>query len=304
VLAGLGDERADGALHRLLGDPSPQVAAAALSALAGRDGADPVALATEGLASEDFAVRATAVGILPANEDSIDLLRAAAAAAAGDPQNDVRVAVVRKAAATGSPAGDDLLREIARDEPDGLIRRMAAAALRDRGAAAVPDVGPLETGRGVAYYEQVLEASEAAPLVALDTDRGRVVLELFSRDAPLTVRNFLDLVRAGFYDGLTFHRVVPNFVVQAGDPRGDGWGGPGRQIRCELTPLPYERGTVGMALDGRDTGGSQFFITHTPQPHLEGAYTVFGRVREGMEVVDVLVQGDRIRQARVLGAPE
>ena len=99
---------------------------------------------------------------------------------------------------------------------------------------------------------------------------------------------------------LTFHRVVPNFVIQGGDPRGDGSGGPGHQIRCEINQRPYVRGTLGMALDGKDTGGSQFFITHTPQPHLDGGYTVFGQVVEGMDLVDQVVQGEVIRQVRVL----
>jgi cyclophilin family peptidyl-prolyl cis-trans isomerase len=88
--------------------------------------------------------------------------------------------------------------------------------------------------------------------------------------------------------------VVPDFVVQGGDPRGDGWGGPGYTIRCEINPRPYGRGAVGMALAGKDTGGSQFFVTHGPQPHLDGGYTVFGQVREGMAVVDALTVGDRI----------
>ena len=102
------------------------------------------------------------------------------------------------------------------------------------------------------------------------------------------------LAREGFFDGLSFHRVVPNYVVQGGDPRHDSEGGPGYTLRDELNELPYLRGTVGMALDWRDTGGSQFFITHSPQPHLDGRYTAFGRVVAGMEVVDALRPGDRI----------
>ncbi len=100
------------------------------------------------------------------------------------------------------------------------------------------------------------------------------------------------LARKGFFNGLQIHRVVPNFVVQDGDPRGDGEGGPGYTIRDELNERPYLRGTVGMALDWRDTGGSQFFITHSPQPHLDARYTVFGHVVNGMEVVDRIQQGD------------
>jgi len=118
-------------------------------------------------------------------------------------------------------------------------------------------------------------------------------------DAPLTSDNFITLARRGYFDGLTFHRVVPDFVVQGGDPRGDGEGGPGYTIRDELNQEPYLRGTVGMALAWRDTGGSQFFITHGPQPHLDARYTVFGRVVAGLEVVDAITQWDVVRRIRI-----
>ena len=124
-------------------------------------------------------------------------------------------------------------------------------------------------------------------------------IELAILDAPLTVRSFTELARAGFFDGTAIHRVVANFVVQDGDPRGDGEGGPGYTIRDEINQRPYLRGAVGMALDWADTGGSQFFITHSPQPHLDGRYTVFGQVIDGMEVVDALERGDVIRRVRV-----
>jgi cyclophilin family peptidyl-prolyl cis-trans isomerase len=112
------------------------------------------------------------------------------------------------------------------------------------------------------------------------------------------VNAFLQLVDQRFFDGRSFHRVVPNFVVQGGDPRGDGWGGPGYALRDEINPNPYERGTVGMALSGPDTGGSQFFVTHSRQPHLDGTYPVIGRVISGMDVVDLVTLGDRIQTIR------
>jgi cyclophilin family peptidyl-prolyl cis-trans isomerase len=137
-------------------------------------------------------------------------------------------------------------------------------------------------------------------MMLLETDRGTIQVELAVLDAPLTVENFVTLARKGYFNGLTIHRVVPNFVIQDGDPRSDGEGGPGYTIRDELNQRPYLRGTVGMALDPwRDTGGSQFFITHSPQPHLDARYTVFGRVVSGMEVVDKIQQGDVIRSIHI-----
>ena len=107
------------------------------------------------------------------------------------------------------------------------------------------------------------------------------------------------LARKGLLNGQQVHRVVPNFVMQDGDPRGDGEGGPGYTIRDELNDRPYLRGTVGMALAWRDTGGSQFFITHSPQPHLDAKYTVFGHVVNGLDVVDRIQVGDTIQRVRV-----
>jgi cyclophilin family peptidyl-prolyl cis-trans isomerase len=136
--------------------------------------------------------------------------------------------------------------------------------------------------------------------VYIDTDRGSIHVELAMNDAPLTVENFVTLARRGYFNGLSFHRVVPDFVIQDGDPRGDGEGGPGYTIRDELNQRPYLRGAVGMALDPwPDSGGSQWFITHSPQPHLDAKYTVFGRVIGGMEFVDQIQQWDVIRRVRV-----
>ena len=116
---------------------------------------------------------------------------------------------------------------------------------------------------------QALVAPRFSPHAYIDTDKGTVEIELAILDAPLTVGNFIALARKGFFNGIAIHRVVPDFVVQDGDPRGDGEGGPGYTIRDEINQRPYLRGTVGMALDWKDTGGSQFFITHSPQPHLD-----------------------------------
>ena len=128
----------------------------------------------------------------------------------------------------------------------------------------------------------------------VSTTSGSFSFSLRSRVAPGTVGRFAELAKTGYYDNTEIHRVVPNFVVQAGDPSGTGLGDPGYAIRCEQSPIPYERGTVGMALSGKDTGGSQFFVTLSRQPHLDGNYTVFGKIVSGMEVVDLLEVGDRI----------
>lgn len=131
------------------------------------------------------------------------------------------------------------------------------------------------------------------------TSRGTITLTLHGATAPIAVGNFVQLARANHFDGLVFHRVVPEFVVQTGDPRGDGTGGPGYRIPCETNPEPYGRGAVGMALSGKDTGGSQWFITLAPHPHLEGHYTRFGEVSSGWDVLDAIRRGDRILDVMV-----
>ncbi len=135
----------------------------------------------------------------------------------------------------------------------------------------------------------------------IETEKGRIQVELYEEDAPGTVENFVKLIQEGFYDGLTFHRVIDDFVIQGGCPKGNGTGGPGYTIKCELekNPNKHERGSLSMAHAGRDTGGSQFFICHSPQPHLDGKHTVFGKVTEGLEVVDQIRADDKILKMTV-----
>ncbi len=141
----------------------------------------------------------------------------------------------------------------------------------------------------------------ANPTVHMATDKGDIVLELFPAEAPGTVANFTKLAESGFYNGLTFHRVIPNFVIQGGCPKGDGTGGPGYTIKCETAGNPHKhvRGSLSMAHAGKDTGGSQFFICHSPQPHLDGKHTVFGQVIEGLDIVDAVRAGDHMREVTV-----
>jgi peptidyl-prolyl cis-trans isomerase B (cyclophilin B) len=139
--------------------------------------------------------------------------------------------------------------------------------------------------------------AEPLPQVTIETNRGRIVLELAEDDVPNTVANFVSLAEKGFYNGVTFHRVLADFMIQGGDPTGTGRGGPGYVIADEFSPrLKHARGVLSMANAGPNTGGSQFFITHVPCPHLDGKHAVFGRVIEGMDVVDSIREGDRIEK--------
>ncbi len=137
--------------------------------------------------------------------------------------------------------------------------------------------------------------------VKLETSRGDIELDLYAEHAPKTVNNFVFLINESFYDGVTFHRVIDNFMVQGGDPEGTGRGGPGYRFEDELVgnPLKHESKVISMANAGPNTNGSQFFITHLPTPHLDGKHTVFGKVTQGVDVVDAIRQGDVITKASV-----
>ncbi len=137
--------------------------------------------------------------------------------------------------------------------------------------------------------------------VEMETERGTIHLELYPEYAPITVNNFISLAEDGYYDGVSFHRVIANFMIQGGDPTGTGMGGPGYRFQDEFkgNPLTHETGVISMANAGPGTNGSQFFITHEPQPHLNGKHTVFGKVTQGQDVVDSIRQGDMIFKVKV-----
>ena len=183
-----------------------------------------------------------------------------------------------------------------------LLRDAARDALNDRLSEGV-DVET--TGGGGTPATTSIDWAHLAglgrhPRLVLETDRGRIVIEMDAESAPQTVQRITTTAAAGLYDGVPFHRVVADFVVQGGDYfRRDGYGGPETPIRSEFTRIRYETGTAGMASSGKDTEGVQFFVTHSPQPHLDGRYTAFGRVVEGQAVVDQTLQGDPVRRARV-----
>lgn len=132
----------------------------------------------------------------------------------------------------------------------------------------------------------------------METSKGTINLELFDKDAPGTVKNFVDLAEKGFYNGLNFHRVIDNFMIQGGCPQGTGTGGPGYQINCEINSNKHLAGTLSMAHAGKNTGGSQFFICHSPQSHLDGIHTTFGKT-EDMTVVNAIRKGDKILSVKI-----
>jgi cyclophilin family peptidyl-prolyl cis-trans isomerase len=306
ALGTLPQENALPRLQAMLSDTDQRVIPFALAALVKMKAPTAPALLIERLKSEDPVVRTAAAEGLgelkPANAAAAleeayrfgqrDGAYGARAAALG--------AIAKYPAATATP----VLRSAFADK-DWAVRVRAVMLLKqvDLAAAAGADVQirPAPTTLAPDAYATVrIGNPPVSTQVFLETDRGTIQIELAVLDAPLTVENFVKLAQKGFFNGLSVHRVVPNFVMQDGDPRGDGEGGPGFSIRDELNERPYLRGTVGMALDPwPDTGGSQYFITHSPQPHLDGKYTVFGRVIAGMDVVDKIQQWDVIRQVRV-----
>ncbi|QKF60853.1 peptidylprolyl isomerase [Campylobacter curvus] len=152
-------------------------------------------------------------------------------------------------------------------------------------------------------YDVDLDELRKSRFAVLSTEKGDITLELFADEAPQAAANFVELIKSGFYNGLNFHRVIPNFVIQGGCPNGNGMGGPGWRIKCECDgqKVKHERGSLSMAHAGRDTGGSQFFICHSPQPHLNGVHTVFGKCanEESLKVLDSIRQGDKIILAQI-----
>lgn len=300
-------EKAVEYLRALLGDPAPRVRMEAVSrfprALAGPPAAEPGReLLLRALAEADGAVRAAALEAASpaASGAGADAAVAAAwakafAAAAGSGEPDLVASALD--AAAGLAEGGRLLLAARRDDPDDQVRERARRLLVERFGEDPATFAhrPARTRLSGADYRRLARLAGTGRVVAaVVTTRGAFEAELFPADAPMTVDSFTALARAGFFDGTTIHRVVPDFVVQAGDPRGDGTGGPGYALRDERNALPYRRGRIGMALSGPDTGGSQWFVTLSRQPHLDGAYTVFGEVTSGLEVLDAVEQDDRL----------
>jgi cyclophilin family peptidyl-prolyl cis-trans isomerase len=286
----------------MLADSDQRVIPAVLGALVAVKSPSAEKVLTARLTADDVVVRqAAATGLAELKaKTAVPALVAAYERSEKDPTYVARAATLAATVALDPSAARALL-ERALGDRDWAVRVRAAALLKSIEPAAdvskirpAPNAGPPELND-----MKALIAPAFSPMAYIDTEKGLIQIELAVLDAPRTVANFISLARRNFLGATPFHRVVPDFVAQDGDPRGDGEGGPGYTIRDEINQRPYLRGTVGMALDWEDTGGSQFFITHSPQPHLDARYTVFGRVVQGMDVVDRLQQWDQIRTVRV-----
>ena len=304
-----GDETSVEILHSMLRDEDPRVLPSVLDALRRARGKDSLDTLLRHLAHADLGVRvgaAEAVASLGAVGASGPLLAAWKRGLADGPgELEARVAAVKALAVQADDGARTGLLEVAKEDPARAVRARAALALRALGGQA-PDPGPQAVLRPPLDYREAMAPYDPRPGVALYTPRaflhtrhGTIEIHLDVVEAPLTTASFVDLARQGFYDGLVFHRVEPGFVVQGGCPRGDGNGGPGYALRCEITRRPFGRGGVGMALSGKDTGGSQFFITLSPQPQLDGGFTLFGQVVRGMDVVERIRPGDAIERVEV-----
>jgi cyclophilin family peptidyl-prolyl cis-trans isomerase/HEAT repeat protein len=290
-------------LEKLAGDSSPRVRAAALAAWLADDPkvAGAADIARRALTDPDPTVRGTAFDWLREHPlVPLGNLAEALPAVYQEGTQEEGLAAVRAIAARteGEPAergaGIALLERLTEGGPY-VLRREAGESLGKLGQK-VPPLQPAEREKDTEIYRQIVQRTRQPHTVEIRTRRGTITVRLACPQAPMTCLNFLHLAAQGFFDGLSFHRVVPDFVVQGGDPKGDGSGGPGYAIRDEINRLRYSRGVVGMALAGPDTGGSQFFFTLSPQPHLDGGYTAFGEVTAGAGVLDQIRLGDRIEK--------
>ncbi len=269
-----------------------------LRALAAFKPQDLATVARAHLKESDVVVRGTAadlLGDLPPSDENTRALAAAWPETANDKLNDAALSILDALGKQKTAAANDLIKEALKSS-DSLIRRRAVNILKTNGAGDFSSqIGTVQSRNTDADYKRALGRIGKTVQAVVTTSKGSFTIDLLPEAAPLTVDNFVQLAERNYFRNVTIHRVVPNFVIQDGDPRGDGNGGPGYQIRCEINQELYDRAAVGMALSGKDTGGSQWFVTHAPQPHLDGDYTIFGRVTTGMDVVDKIVRGDVIQ---------
>jgi len=276
--------------------PDPRAVEEILRALVRMKASDAEDILRQNLQLSDAGVRAAAAGMLSnfTNGANFELLNRAYERGRKDDINEARLAALNAIAKFKDEKTVESLFAGVTDS-DYLVRAQAIKLLSKLSTESYDQyLGIVKKPHPLPFYDKVRDGFNTKTTATIVTQRGEIKILLDTRDAPITVQNFVDLARRGFYNGVVFHRVVPNFVVQAGEPVNNTTGGPGYQIRDEINMLPYIRGSVGMALSGRDTGGSQFFICHQAAPHLDGGYTVFGQVISGMEIVDQITRGDVI----------
>ena len=277
--------------------PDPRVVEDILRALVRMKASDTEDVLRQNLQLSDPGVRAAAAGMLSnfANKANFELLNRAYERGKKDDLSEARLAALNGIAKfkDEKTVVESLFAAVT--DSDYLVRAQAIKLLSKLSSESYDQyLGVIKKPHLPLFYDKVHDGFNTKTTATIVTQRGEIKILLDTRDAPMTVQNFVDLARRGFYNGVVFHRVVPNFVIQGGEPVNNATGSPGYQIRDEINMHPYTRGTVGMALAGRDTGGSQFFICHQPAPHLDGGYTVFGQVISGMEIVDQITRGDVI----------
>lgn len=296
--------RPEAARYRLtvmLNDEDQRVISQVLKSLVAVDELASAEVLKEYLRSSDIGVRKTAANLLGklSNSGSEKALIEVFDNAVSDSSYVVRAALIDALTNHGIEAAHDTLLEGLKD-PEWAIRVRATEHLeRLFPEDSFEGPGSAQGLRRVDYSATELINPRVSPHAYIETEYGTIEIELAVIDAPLTSENFITLASQGYYDGLAFHEVVSNGAVHTGDPRGDGNGGPGYTLRDEHNQLPFLRGAVGMARDWRDSAGSRFFITHSPQPHLDSRYTVFGNVVDGIDVLDKLEPGDRIERLYV-----
>jgi cyclophilin family peptidyl-prolyl cis-trans isomerase/HEAT repeat protein len=284
--------------------PLPERARPAfLRAYAAFKASDAAAIYERYLQENDVIVRATAaeaLGEMAPDEAKTNLLVEALPRALADRDlNDAAVAILDALGKQKTAKANEAIKS-ALASRDLEVRRKAVALLKTNGVGDFSErIGSIKTLNSTADHRRALARIGKDVRATVNTSKGAFVIQFIPEEAPLTVDNFVMLARKGYFNGQIVPRVVPNFVIQTGDPRGDQNGGPGYSIRCEINEARYDRGAVGMALSGKDTGGSQWFVTHSPQPHLDGGYTVFGNVISGMDVVDKIVRGDTVKSITI-----
>jgi cyclophilin family peptidyl-prolyl cis-trans isomerase/HEAT repeat protein len=277
---------------------SPMVRAAVLGAIPDEAAWAELSIIQKGLTDPDVVVRANAydryahVTTEPL-ETRLQTLQDAEKRERSTEANDGRLAALSAIASMKDPTLRTYLTGFLEDA-DPVVRRVVSDLLYEIDHRRRPYTPFVLTTR-TQQYEEIVKWARRPHTATIHMPRGNIELVLLTQDAPMTTWNFAQLAKKGYFNNTSFMRVVPNFVIQGGDPRNDMNGGPGYAIRDEINLQKYTRGAVGMALSGPDTGGSQFFITHSPQPHLDGGYTIFARVYDGMtSVVDQVERGDRV----------